>query len=234
LTTGKLQMGANRETISPKSPEEVSNPRRVPWSGSLLIAFDARPFARSLLKWYVLAVLVGYCAFIAWAESQYPAWLVWWLDLWAPAVDVFRHFLPIFDRFDSALAAKGVANRAPLIDHLIAVGWLMTLPAFSFLTWTVWRLSHEELVRFVTKVGSERLVIMIFGFIIFFLWTLVWIVYGFKLTSENPMFAFYRSNRALPGIGAYFGVAIVSGIGVQIALRALIVGGWTEEVSGAN
>jgi hypothetical protein len=143
-------MGANRETVSSKSPGEVSNPAPARWYESGLIAFDARPFARLLLRSYAALALVGYCAVIALAQSQYQALLVWWLDLWTPIVDVFRHFLPIFDRFDSALAAKGVANRAPVIEHLIAVEWLLTIPVFAFLTWTVWRLSHEELVRYVT------------------------------------------------------------------------------------
>ena len=210
----------------PTSP--TGKPNVAPWYGSFLIAFDARPFARSMLRSYALVGLVGYCAVIAWSQSQYPALLVWWLDLWRPVVDVFRHFLPIFDRVDSAFAAKGVANRAPVIDHLIAVGWLVTPPVFAFLTWTVWRLSHAELVRFVTKVPDGRLAMGLVGFIVFFLFALVWIVYGFKLTSNNPMFAFYRSDWALPAIGVYFGVTIISGIAVQIALRALIFEGQTK------
>ena len=198
----------------------------APWSGSGLIAFDARPFARSLLHWYAFAALVGYCAVIAWAQSQHSAWLVWWLDLWAPLVDVLRHFLPIFDRFDRALAAKGFANRAPVIDHLIAVGWLITIPVFAFLTWTVWRLSHEELVRFVLKVPSHRLAIMFFGSILFFLFGLVLIVFGFDLTStSSSMFAFHRYNWALPGIGLLFGAVIMFGIGFQTTLRGLIIEG---------
>jgi hypothetical protein len=221
-------MTTNRETS--KSSEEA--PAR--WSGSLLVAFDARPFARSLLRSYAFVALVGYCAIVAWAQSQHSAWLVWWLDLWTPVIDVFRHFLPIFDRFLRALAAKGLANRAPMIDHLIAVGWLITIPVFAFLTWTVWRLSHEELVRFVTKVPSHWLGIMILGLIPFFLWTLVWIVYGFDLTSSNPMFAFHRNNWALPVIGAYFGVVIMSGIGLQTLFRGIIVYDGLQKGSGAN
>ena len=45
-------------------------PNVAPWSGSGLIAFDARPFARSLLYWYAFAVLIGYCAIIAWAMAR--------------------------------------------------------------------------------------------------------------------------------------------------------------------
>jgi hypothetical protein len=140
----------------------------APWSGSLLIAFDARPFARSLLYWQAFAVLVGYCALIAWAQSQHSAWLVWWLDLWAPVVDVLRTLLPIFDRYDYALTAKGFANRVPVIHHLVAFGWLVAVPMFTFLTWTTWRLSREELVRFVTKVPSSRLAFMFMGSLVFF------------------------------------------------------------------
>jgi hypothetical protein len=139
-------MDANRQAAPPTPP--TGNPDVAPWYGSLLIAFEERPFARSLPRSYAFVALVGYCAIIALAQSQYPALLIWWLDLWTPVVDVLRHFLPIFDRFDRALAAKGLANRAPVIAHLLAVGWLITIPVFAFLTWTVWRLSHEELVRF--------------------------------------------------------------------------------------
>jgi hypothetical protein len=110
-----------------------------------------------------------------------------------------------------------------VIGHLIAVGWLITIPVFAFLTWTVWRLSHEELVRFVTKVPSHRLAIMFLGSIPFFLFGMVWIVYGFDLTSSNPMFAFHRYNWALPGIGLIFGAVIMFGIGIQTTLRGLIV-----------
>jgi hypothetical protein len=215
-------MDTNRQA-APTTPP-TGNPDVAPLSGIVPSAFDARPLARSLFV-YAFALLVGYCAVIAWAQSQYPAALVWWLDLWTPVVDVFRLFLPIFDRFDSALAAKGVANRAPVIDHLIAVGWLITIPVFAFFTWTVWRLSHEELVRFVTNVPSHRLAIMFFASVLFFLFSLAWIVLGFELTSGNPLWAFHRNNWALPNIGLFFVGVILGGIGFQISLRALIVEG---------
>jgi hypothetical protein len=220
-------MGPNRRAQGREQPAAGTTAgggaTPAPWYGSGLIAFDARPFARSLLCWYAGAALVGYCAVIAWAQSLHSAWLVWWLDLWAPVVDVLRPVLPIFNRFDRALTAKGFADRAPVIDHLIAVGWLITIPTFAFLTWTMWRLSHEELVRFVTKVPSHRLAIMFFGFALFFIWGLVWITFGFKLTTENPMFAVHRYNWALPVIGIYFSAVIMFGIGFQTSLRGLIV-----------
>jgi hypothetical protein len=210
----------SRGTVSSTSSQEASNPTPAPWFGNGLIVFDARPFARSLLR-YAFVALVGYCAVIAWAQSQHSAWLVWWLDLWTPVVDVLRHFLPIFDRLDCALAAKGLANRAPVIDHLLAVGWLITIPVIAFLTWTVWRLSHEELVRFVTKTPSARLAIMFFGSVLFLLFSLVWTVFGFDLS--NPQFYFQRHNWGLPVIGVMFGAVMISGIGFQTSLRALIV-----------
>jgi hypothetical protein len=221
-------MGANRGTVSSTSSAGAPNPAPAPWSGSGLIAFDARPFARSLLHWYTFASLIGYCALIAWAQSQHSAWLVWWLDLWMPVVDVFRDFLPIFDRVDRALAAKGLANRAPVIDHLVAFGWIVTVPIFAFLTWTVWHLSREELIRYASKVPAYRQAIMLFGAYLFFQFGLLWIVLGFGL-SENPMFAVHRYDSALPSIGIVFSATLMCGIGLQVSFRGLMVASELEK-----
>jgi hypothetical protein len=56
--------------MRPPTTAPTEKPNVAPWSGSGLIALDARPFARSLLYWYAFAVLIGYCAIIAWAMAR--------------------------------------------------------------------------------------------------------------------------------------------------------------------
>lgn len=168
------------------------------------------------------------CALIARAQSQHSAWLVPWMDLWRPIVDVFRHFLPIFDRFDRALAAKGFANRAPVIDHLVAFGWIVIVPTFAFLTWTVWHLSREELTRYASKVPAYRQAIMLFGAYYGFQFGLLWIVLGWGL-SENPMYAVHRYDSALLSIGIFFSATLMFGIGLQASFRGLMIASELEK-----
>jgi hypothetical protein len=167
--------------------------------------------------------MVGYCALIALGLSQRWSWLQWWFDLWMPVVDVFRPLIPIFDHFERVLAAKGSLNRLAAIDHLLAVGWLVSPPIFAFVTFTVVRLSRAEWVRFTTGFGNWcglGLLVMT----LFFLFALTWIVFGFGLESENPMYGMHRYNGALLGIGIYFSGATLSGVGTVISIGALIVG----------
>jgi hypothetical protein len=211
-------MDANRQA-TPATPP-TGKPNVAPWSGSGLIAFDARPFARSLLHWYAFAVLIGYCSVVAWAMSQHSAWVIWWIDFWTPAADALQPFFPIFKHVDGVLEAKGLSERAPVFRHLIAFGWIITVPIFAFLTWTVWHLSRDELVRFASMVPADRQAIMLGGSYLFFQFTLLSIFLGFGF--DNSLLPVSHWS-ALLSIGFFFCAALMFGIAIQVSFRGLMV-----------
>jgi hypothetical protein len=217
-------MDTNRQDAPPTATS--GKPNVAPWLGSALIAFDARPFARSLLYWYAFAVLIGYCAIVGWAMSQHSAWVLWWIDFSTPVADALRPFFPIFKHVDGVLAAKGLSERAPAFHHLIVFGWIVTVPIFAFLTWTVWHLSREELVRFASMVPASRQAIMLGGAYMLFQFAFLSIFLGFGFdNSRLPV----RYWSALLSIGIIFCAALMFGIGLQVSFRGLMVASELEK-----
>jgi hypothetical protein len=205
-------------------PNDAPSNGQAPWSGMVLIALDRRPFAKLLLKWYTGIFIVSYCGLIAWASAQQWSWLDWWLELWTPIVDVLRQIVPVFDNFERALVVKGFGHRVPVIQHLLAFGWIAGLPIFGFLFLTVLNLSETEWKRFTSVVPRHRIALAFVACVISFLCVLVWVVFGYAFTPVIVLFAWQRYNLPLIAIGVMFVAVIMFGIGSQVLLRALLSG----------
>jgi hypothetical protein len=176
-----------------------------------------------LLAAYNPIGMVGYCALIALGLSNNWSWLPWWFGLWTPIVDLFRQFIPVFDHFETVLAAKGVPYRAVAIEHLLAFGWTFNPPCFIFVVFSVLRLSETDWVKFVTNVSSTLRAIGLFFSTFAFLFAFSWTVFGFGLDSNNPMYAMHKYNWALLGIGIYFYGSTLFGVSALICFRGLLV-----------
>ena len=218
-----MPMDQIRATNPLRSPSE--SPDQSPLSsGVIYFALDGRPFARSLLKWYAAAIMVGYCAIVALAMSLEWPWLQLWFDVWQPVVDVLRQIIPLFDNFGWALAAAGYSSRVNMIEHLLAFEWIVGVAIFAFLFATVLKLSREEWDRFVSLVPRHLIFFAFLGAVVLFCVALYWAVCGFGLVGGSGLYAWDRNNAALLGIGINFSGVILFGIGTQISLGGLWAG----------
>jgi hypothetical protein len=214
----------NREVPTPSVPCRSPDRLAAPWMGLGLVAFDDRPFAKSLIKWYGPLFIASYCAFIGLANSQQWSWLGWWFDLWRPVVRWLKIFIPLFDNFASALVAVGFGHRVDTIQHLLAFCWIANSIMFAYLIWTTLQLTRVEWCRLV--VAAPR-VVWAGSFVIsaiFFCSVVYWATVGFGLISNVTIYSFYRNDAVLIGIGINFYAITLFGVGVLLSLGAIIVG----------
>jgi hypothetical protein len=195
----------------------------VGWYGSYLILFQQRPFARSLLTRYLAAILLGYPAIIALANSQHWPWLARWLQLWTPVVGMLGEIFPIFDYLERLLFAGGFGHRVLVIQHLLAFGWLVSVPTLVFLFVTVLRLRRDEWMGIVTVIPRNRFFFTLVLGAIFFFFAAYYVGFGFKTPLLGP-YDWARNDLSLIEIGILFGALIMSAWITEVSLGAIVVG----------
>jgi hypothetical protein len=211
---GNENGGGDRASRSPTRP--------IP---NFTMVLDQQPFAKSLVKIYG-PVVVGYWAVIALAFSQHWPWLALWLDVWAPAVDFLKRFIPVFHEIESMLVAKGLRDRVAVFQHVIAFGWLVNTPIMLVLFATTLRVPRRQWARLAKVTPTSWLIYELIVGTIFFVGSLFWAIFGFGLETFNPLFDL-RRDWAIVVLGIMFYAMTMFGLLSLIGLRGLIA---TEEL----
>jgi hypothetical protein len=183
----------------------------------------SRP-ALVIAKYWMPWMLIGYpavIAFLSWGEM--PG-LNSWFSLGQPLVDLMRKVVPVFDIAEREYAARGFSHRLSVVQHLIAVGWLITVPGSLYLTAAVLRLTRDDWDRIASDTPRWSLRFVAIVGPIFS----VGIVYATAIylghVSENRMFAWHRYDLVLVGIGLIFLCVPYCVLATMLALGALTVG----------
>jgi hypothetical protein len=184
--------------------------------------FKGRPLVEGFLLCSVV-ILVGYPCVIAIANVLQWSWLQTWLDVCSHIVGFLRRLLPVFNNFERELTSHGFGHRVPVVQHLLAFGWIAFLPIFAVISAAIWTSSRNNWTALLIQFERHVLFLGLIAAIPLFLWSAYFGIFGLRFVSSDPFMDWSRSDFPLISIGIIFSSMILFGAGIQMFLGALIV-----------
>lgn len=187
---------AGERLPSASPPQESAEFRRMKerYSG-----FTLSPLIRRLVfVWFAIAVLPFFynvMLTLAHVSGATDAWV----QIFQPTVDWFGAYVPAIKRTPHDLNAIGYANWAPVVQHAMLVGWLLTAPMIVWMTLDVVFI-HRNIWAGLAAAPRKEMVWMTVGSAIFTTGMFLVVFVGSKPSSWHDAFV----GVGLPGLGLFF------------------------------